>query len=79
MNERLAPNEFGRCTVNRFYGLGAKIQAFVFGEFFHMSAEGGGTQGTGGGGGGLGGALDLYIRSSHMSLITRYQGEQSEV
>lgn len=48
MNERLAPNEYRRCTVNRFFGLGAKIQTFVFGEFFHMTAEGDGTPGTGG-------------------------------
>lgn len=67
MNERLAPNEYGRCTVNRFYGPGAKIQAFVFGEFFHMSAEGGGTQGTGGGVEGGGGFRPLYPLQSYVS------------
>lgn len=48
MNDCLAPNEYGTCTVNRFYGLRAKMQVFVFQEFFRMSAEDGGTQGTGG-------------------------------
>lgn len=48
MNERLTPNEYGTYTVNRFYGLRAEIQVFVFWEFFRMNAEDGGTQGTGG-------------------------------
>lgn len=46
MNERLTPNKYRSCTVNRLFGLGAKIQAFVFGEFFHVTAEGDGTPGT---------------------------------
>lgn len=68
MNERLTPNEYGTCAVKRFYSLRAKIQVFVFWEFFRMSAEDCGTQG-------MGGPLDLYIRTSQPSLITRYQGE----
>lgn len=43
---------------------------FWEGEFFHMSAEGGGTQGE---------APDLYIRPGHTSLIAEYQGERGEV
>lgn len=59
-----------------FLALGVEIQAFVFSEFFHMSAEDDGTLGTG-----LGGVEERDFRPlypppsyiSHQQIVSRAQ------